>query len=249
MGFLGNLFKKDSKTSLEKYLDSMTPATMNKDVKTLDESLIVPYDQAMTVLLFSRSFTKGLKKSAQEAPWPFRTSWQFQHDRIFAEVVAFYYFVLMKDFLVRDLEEEDEDYDDEEDEEYKDGKPSDPYFKVLQTSLHLANDIVLELADAKFPENFIMLRTLSFSSIHQSKEKNIIDALTEFIMNAWNPEPDGSGRLSLSLSTPTIAILTYVKSMPIEEVSEICRNFYDEKLRNSKAFSKLKVSTSVKFPS
>jgi len=99
VSIFGNLFSKAPVgTRLEQYVDGITPRSMTEKIKMLSDDIKVPYAQAMTTMLFARVFTKGLKATSRELPEPFKTTWPYQHDRIFAEAVAFYYFVLMKDY-------------------------------------------------------------------------------------------------------------------------------------------------------
>lgn len=214
-------------TRLEQYVDGITPKSMHLKVKTMADAVKVPYAQAMTVLLFSRVFTKSLRAMTEELPEPFKTTWPFQHDRIFAEVVGFYYFVLMKDLLARP-DDEDDWPDDEVDD-----KQCDPYLDGLRQSLYLCSQIVHSLANTDIPEIFVSGRAISFSDVHLRK-KSVIDVLIGSIMRVWNPNHDG--RPILDLSAPTISVHSVVSRMPVDEVIAACRELYDEKARNPAAF-------------
>lgn len=221
MGFLSRLVRDDfTKTALERFVDGVTHSTMSERVKTLDEPLKVPYAQTMTVLLRSRSFTKELKEIAQKMPEPFRSARTFPHDLIFAEIVAFYYFIAMTDyFKEQDREEEGED-----------GRRSDSYSRALRKSLVLANALVLKRSDAKLPEGFVVLRTAGYSSIGDGGQKSGADALLSFIMKAWNPEP--GGRPALDDSAPSLAVRNFIATVPFDEIRELCRAIYGVKQRS-----------------
>jgi hypothetical protein len=229
--FFNNLFRKkpDNRTKLEKFLDARTASELDKLLLTLKESTKIPLAQAMAMLLFARSFTKHLQEFSQEMPEPFRTSWVFQHDRIFAEVVAFYYFVVMREFLAKECEE-DEDWDVDE---AKPEKPTDPYFDTLNNSLHVANKIFTQESEITIHPTYIINRTYGFSSISQRKGESVVDALSSFIMDAWNPDP--KGRMVLDISAPTVPIMSLITAMPIDAIEQSCKDLYEYYIKQQPA--------------
>ncbi len=232
MNFFGKLFgKADRRTRLEKYVDQLTPRHMNQEIRTMADAVKVPYAQAMTVLLFARVFTKGLPKFIKQLPEPFKNNWTFPHDRIFAEVAGFYYFVLLKDFMSQPTDEKDLDEEDDNDD-----KLVDPYADTLRQSLYLCSQFVHSLADSDIPEMFVSNRAISYSAIHRSKNKNVVDGLVNSIIKVWNPSDDGRPSLDISSVSPVILIQSCVSNMPIEEVVAACKNLYEEKAKNPNAF-------------
>jgi hypothetical protein len=238
MGFLDSFFKRKGKsaqprTTLEKFLDGITPAYMDEIVKKLKEDMKVPFTQAMSVLVFSRSFTQGLYSFSQELPEPFKTSWNFPHDRIFTEVVSFYFFCLLREYLGKPQRNDDEDefdYDDEDEEE--DNRLKDPYASSLVSAMHLSGKLIHDLADTGLVEEFVRNRTISYS-LPFNKE-GLVDRLQRFIFEAWNP--DKSGQICLELSAPHIPIMAHIATMPIDAVEDSCKGLYQEKLKNPSAF-------------
>ena len=230
MNLFGKLFgKADHRTRLERCVDQLTAGRMNRQVNTMSDAIKVPYAQAMTVLLFARVFTNGLPEFAKQLPEPFKNDWPFPHDRIFAEVAGFYYFVLLKDFMSPSTDEEDWDEEDNDD-----GKPIDPYADALKQSLYLCSQFVHTLSDPSIPEMFVRNRAISHSATHRSQSESHVDMLANSILTAWNPR--GNSRPSLDISAPVILIQSCISSMPIEEVVAACRNLYEEKARNPRAF-------------
>jgi len=220
MGFLSRLVGDDfSKTSLERFIDEATHNTMIQRIKIIEEPLKVPYAQAMTVLLLSRKFTKELKEIAQKMPAPFRSARKFPHDLIFAEVVAFYYFVLMTDYF-EELDRE---------EEREDGRWSDSYSRTLRKSLVLANALILKRSNVNLPEGFIVLRTAGYSSIGDGGQKSGADALLNFIMKAWSPGP--GGRPTVGDSASSLSVRSVIATVPFDEIREICGAIYRVKQR------------------
>jgi len=220
MGFLSRLVGDDfSKTSLERFIDEATHNTMIQRIKIIEEPLKVPYAQAMTVLLLSRKFTKELKEIAQKMPAPFRSARKFPHDLIFAEVVAFYYFVLMTDYF-EELDRE---------EEGEGGRRSDSYSRALRKSLVLANTLILKRSNVNLPEGFIVLRTAGYSSIGDGGQKSGADALLSFILKAWNPEPDGGP--ALDNSDASLPVRKFIATVPFDEIREVCGAMYGVKQR------------------
>lgn len=230
MGFFGKLFKKgDDQTDLEKFANGLTAASMNRHIKTLSDPIKVPTAQAMAVLVYCRIFANGLRDSAREMPGGLKNKWPLPYDKIIAEAAAFYYFVLIKDYLPKP--NDDGEWDGDEDAE---DKPNDPYFDTLRTSLHVCSDLVHSLSGGTIPKQFVVNRALAFSSIQRSKTKNLVEELYGFIMKAWNPNDDG--RPVLDISAPMIPIQISIVSMPIDSVIAACRELFDEKARNPNAF-------------
>ncbi len=244
MGFLNKLFgnkdqqtqprnKADRRTELEKVVDNITPASMNEHVKTLADPMKVPYAQAMTILLFSRVFTRGLIEFFEELPEPFRTNWPFPHDRVFVEVASFYYFALLKDSRPEPPEADGHWNADEEDKELADGQ-SDPYCDDLNASLHLCSTLVHSFVDKTIHEHYIVNRANSYSPIHRGKNTGVVEKLAGHIMEVWNPNRDG--RSVLDFSSPLGTLYALIAKMPVNDVIAACRELHEEKSRNPKAF-------------
>jgi hypothetical protein len=187
---------------------------VSQRVEELEGSLKVPYVQAITVLLHSRKFTKRLKEIDQKMPKPLLWSRSFPHDHIFAEVVAFYYFVLMKDYS----EEQDRD------EAGGDGRAGDSYSRALRKSLVLANALVLKRSDDPLPEGSIVLRTGGYASIGDDEPDRSAAALFGFIMKLWRPEFDGNP--ALDESAPSVQLRNLIAAVPFDEIREICKGVY-----------------------
>ena len=220
MGIFARLFgKTNSKNRLEKFVDDLTPGSLNRKVAEVATAVKVPYAQTMTVFLFSRMFTKGLRKLAETLPEPFKTNWPYPHDRIFAEVAGFYYFVLLKDFMSHSDDDEDWDEEDEEPE-------SDPYATSLRQSLYLCSNIVHSLSDDNIPKEFVINRALSFSGFSRSQNKNVVEEFAGAILHVWNPNHDG--RPVLDLSAPIVPVQAYVAHLPIDDVVAACKGLYEE---------------------
>jgi len=230
MGIFGKLFgKSDERTALEKFVDGITPAEMSRQVKTVSDKLKVPYAQALNVLLYGRIFTRGLRESARRMPEPFKNDWSFPYDQVLAEVVAFYYFVLIKDHLPKP--DEDGEWNDDDDAEEQ---AVDPRFDALRMSLHLCGELIYSLSGNTIHGQFVVNRALAFSSIQRSKTKNVLDELGGVIMKAWTPKDAPSPWLSLS--TPTPSIQASIAAMPLDSIESSCREIFDEKARNPAAF-------------
>jgi hypothetical protein len=228
MGIFRKLFSKAPVgTRLEQYVDSITPRSMTEKVKTLSDDIKVPYAQAMTVMLFARVFTKGLQATSRDLSEPFKTTWTYPHDRIFAEVVGFYYFVLMKDY--QNKADGDDWLDDDDEGEHED----DPYLTVLRQSLYFCSKLIHATADFDKVEMFVANRAITYLAVHRRKQ-GVVDVLITSILSVWNP--DKSGRPNLDISSPTIPVMAAVTRMPTDEVVAACRELYDTKAANPKAF-------------
>lgn len=245
MGFLSKLFgkseqptqsrnKADRRTNLEKIVDNITPASMNEDVKMFANPEKVPYAQAMTVLLFSRVFTRDLRDFFEELPEPFKTNWPFPHDRVFAEVAAFYYFVLLHDCSPEPSEEDDWNARDE-DEKLDDG-PSDPYCDSLNTSLYICSRSVYSFMDKAIHEHYVINRANSYLPLHRGKNRGAVEKLVEHIMDVWNPNPEGTSLFDLLSAIGELQLYGFVIKMPLDDVIAACRGLYEEKTRDPKAF-------------
>lgn len=248
MNFLSNLLDKkpDDSTRLEKYLDSLTETEIDKKISTSEESGRIPYAHTMTLFEFARIFTKGLKAFSEDTPESIKTSWVFQYDRIFAEVVAFYYFVVMREFLAQAHENDVDavdDYNYEFDYDYgyefyepgSKSKPTDPYFEGLKASSDLANEIITKISEVSIHPTFINKRILFFSYINSKQNDNVVNVLHRFILKAWNPKSSDRPSLDLTVSQLHIPIMTQINAMPINVVRKSCRGLYDELSRNRRS--------------
>lgn len=218
-------------TALEQFLDGITPAYMVETQKTLAPDMKVPVAQAMSVLLFSRSFTRTLSALSQELAEPFKTTWPFPHDRIFTEVVAFYFFVLLREYLGQPRDDDDYDLDwdeDETDEEAGDNRLQDPYAASLVSAMDLAGKLIHALSDTGLVEQFVQNRAMAYSSrVHRD---GVMERLERFLFEAWNP--DKTGAICLDPFAPHGSIMAVIKVMPIEAVEASCKGLYDEYARN-----------------
>lgn len=248
MSFLSNLLDKkpDDCTRLEKFLDGLTEPELDKKISTSEESGRIPYAQTMSIFEFARIFTKGLKAFSEETPESIKPSWAFQHDRIFAEVVAFYYFAVMREFLAQAHESDvdaDDDYNYEFDYDYSyefyeprsKSKSTDPYFEGLKVSSDLANEIITKVSEVSIHPTLINKRILFFSYINSKQDDNVVDVLHRFILKAWNPKSSDRPSLDLTVSQLHMPIMTEINAMPINEVRKSCRGLYDELSRNQRS--------------
>lgn len=245
MSFLNNTLdkKSDNNTRLEKFLDGLTPSEPDKNTPPLEGANSIPYAQTMSIFEFSRIFTKILSYFSNEKPRSIKTSWVFQYDRIFVEVVAFYYFIVMKEFLAQAHEKDidfDDDYNYEFDYDYgyefyepkSKSKSTDPYFEELKASSDLANEIITKISEVSIHPTFINKRILFYSYISSKKDDNVVDVLHRFILKAWNPKSSDRPSLDQVISELHIPIMTQINAMPINEVRKSCRGLYDELSRN-----------------
>lgn len=232
--------KPDDSTRLERYLDGLTTLNVDKIAFRPEGASSVSYAQAMSIFEFSRVFTKGLKAFFEEAPEPIKVSIILQHDRLFAETVAYYYYVLMREFLAQTHVDEvniDDHYNYEFDYEYgyefyepkSKSAPADPYFEGLKVSSDLANEIITKTSDLGIPKTFINKRVLFYSYIFSKKDDNVVDVFHRFILKAWNPK---SPSLDVEVSKLHIPLMTRINAMPINEVRNICRGLHDELSKN-----------------
>jgi hypothetical protein len=182
----------------------------------------IPTAQAMAVMAFSGSFAKGLRKSSKTFPAPMNNDWPFPYERIVAEAAAFYYFYMIKDYLTKP--NDDSDWDDID----EDPADSDPYFDSLRMSMHICDALIHSLSDGNFSDRFVANRALAFASIQRSPSNDVVESLSEFIMEAWNPDYDG--RPVLDLSAPIIPLQIAIVSMPINAIRDTCRELYEANL-------------------
>jgi len=248
VSFLNSILDKkhDGGKRLEKYLNSLTEPGLDKTTPQLEEANSIPYAQTMSIFEFARIFTKLLSDFSGEKPESIKTSWIFQYDRIFAEVAAFYYFIVMKEFLAQANEKDidfDDDYNYEFDYDYgyefyepkSKSKFTDPYFEELKASSDLANEIITKISEVSIHPTFINKRILFYSYVYSKKDDNVVDVLHRFILKAWNPKSSDSPSLDLILSELHIPIMTQINAMPINEVRKSCRRLYDELSRNQQS--------------
>lgn len=241
MSFLNSMLDKkhDDGMRLEKYLNSLTELELNVKTPKLDKASSIPYAETMSIFEFARVFTKMLRDFSGKQPESIKISWIFQYDRIFAEVVAYYYFIVMKDFLAQAHEKNidfDDDYNYEFDYEYgyefyepkSKLKFTDPYFEQLKASSDLANEIITKTSEVTINPTFINKRVLFYSYIYNKKDENVVDVLHRFILKAWNPKSSDSPSLDRVVSELHIPIMTQITAMPINEVRKSCRRLYDE---------------------
>lgn len=230
VGAVSRLFKKkaDDRSTLERYVDGLSAGSMTRQVKTMEESLKVPYAQAMSVMAFGGVFVKGLRRAAYDMPEPFQIDWPYPYDRILAECVAFYFYVLIEDHLPRP--DEDGEWNDDDDE----APVADPYFESLKYAMHIDRELIHKLSGETIHAEFVINRALAYSSISRSKTKDVVDELAGFIFKAWTPAD--SGRPSLDLSAPTIPIRISIASMPIDAVIMSCRELYEVKIKDPSAY-------------
>lgn len=248
MSFLNNTLdqKSDDTTRLEKYLNSLTEPDPDKNTPPLEGANSIPYAQAMSIFEFARIFTKILSYFSDEKPESVKPSWVFQYDRIFAEVVAFYYYVVMREFLAQSHEKDvdfDDDYNYEFDYDYgyefyepkSKSKFTDPYFEELKASSDLANEIITKISEVSIHPTFINKRILFYSYIYSKKDDDVVDVLHRFILKAWNPKSSESPSHERVVSELHMPIMTKIKAMPINEVRKSCRSLYDELSRNQQS--------------
>ena len=224
---------------LEKYLNSLTEPELDKKTPPLEGANSIPYAQTMSIFEFARIFTKILNDFSGEKQESIKISWIFQYDRIFAEVVAFYYYVVMREFLAQAHEKGvdfDDDYNYEFDYDYgyefyepkSKSKFTDPYFEELKASSDLANEIITKISEVSIHPTFINKRILFYSYIYSKKDDNVVDIFHRFILKAWNPKSSDSHSLDRVVSELHIPIMTQINAMPINEVRKSCRRLYDE---------------------
>ncbi len=200
--------------ALERFVDGVTQGTMNERIRTLEDALKVPYAQAMTVVLLSRRVTKGLQQQQRRMPEPYRSQWAFPHDHVFAEVLAFYYFVVMVDYYAeRDCEEPGAD-----------GRPRDSYSRALRKSLVLANALFVQRSSAGLPEGFLVQRTAGYPSIGDGGHDSGADALLQFILQAWEP-PTGAAPAAPNPAAAAI-VRGCLDAVPFAEARAVCSSIY-----------------------
>lgn len=233
-------------TDLEKFLDGITPSYVSDHAKELDEGMRAPFAQAMSVFLFSRLFTKNLNSCAQEFPEPLKTNWEFPHDRIFTEVVSFYFFVLLREYLGKLQMEDDENGRDDYEDDEEDGRLEDPYASSLVTAMSLASVLIHRYADFGPPKEFVRNRAFSYSL--PTNKNNPVDLLERLIFKIWNP--DKGGKTRLGISEPFLPIMTTIAAMPIEAVQKSCKRLYEDLARghNTRVSPKTKTKPSADGP-
>lgn len=248
MSFLNSILdkKNDDGKRLESYLNSLTELVLDEKTLQLEAANSVPYAQTMSIFEFARVFTKMLSDFSCEKPESIKTSWIFQYDRIFTEVVAFYYYVVMREFLAQAHEKDvdfDDDYNYEFDYDYgyefyepkSKSKFTDPYFEELKASSDLANEIITKISEVSIHSTFINKRILFYSYIYSKKDDNVVDVLHRFILKAWNPKSSDNPSLDRVVSELHIPIMTQINAMPINEVRKSCRRLYDELSRSQQS--------------
>jgi hypothetical protein len=237
--------KPDVSTRLEKFLDSLTASELDQNTLRVVGSSNIPYAQTMSIFEFSRIFSKGLKEFFEKMHESIKTSWIFQHDRIFAEIVAYYYYVVMREFLAQTYENNiaaDDDYNYEFDYDYgyefyepkSKSKSTDPYFEGLKDSSDQANEIITKLSEVSIHPTLINKRILFYSYIYSKQGDNVVDVLHRFILKACNPKSSDSSSLDQAVSELHIPIMSQINAMPINEVRKTCRGLYDELSRNQR---------------
>ncbi|CAE6970005.1 hypothetical protein R70199_08135 [Paraburkholderia domus] len=55
-------------------------------------------------------------------------------------------------------------------------------------------------------------------------------------MDVWNPIPQGTPLFDLSSSDARLQLYGFVTNMPVDDVIAACRDLYEEKTRDPKAF-------------
>jgi hypothetical protein len=248
MSFLNSLLdkKNDDGKRLEKYLNTLMEPELDKKTPQFEGANNIPYAQTMSIFEFARIFTKVLNDFSAEKPESVKKTWVFQYDRIFAEVVAFYYYVVMREFLAQAHEKDvdfEDDYNYEFDYDYgyefyepkSKSKFTDPYFEDLKASSDLANEIITKISEVSIHPTFINKRILFYSYIYSKKDDNVVDVLHRFILKAWNPKSSDSPSLDRVASELHMPIMTQINVMPINEVRKSCRSLYDELSRNQQS--------------
>ena len=231
-------------TALEKFLDGITPSYVSGRAKELDEDMKVPFAQTMSVFLFSRLFTKHLDSCAQEFPEPLKTNWEFPHDRIFTEVVSFYFFVLLREYFEKRQIEYDENGRDDHGDGEEDGRLKDPYTSSLVKAISLASVLIHRYADFGPPKEFVRNRAFSYSL--PTNKDNPVDLLERLIFKSWNP--DKSGNTRLGISEPFLPIMTTIAAMPIEAVQKSCKGLYEDLARGPNTRVSPKTKTKRLYP-
>ncbi len=215
MGFLSSFIGDDiQSTRLERFLDATTQSSVSQQLKSLEEPLKVPFAQAMTVLLQSRKVTTQLKQIAGKTRRSIFSSSEFAHDRVFAEVVAFYYFVLMADYF----EEQDRE------EVGDDGSTFDSYSRSLRKSLTLANALVLKRSSEPFEQGFIILRTGGYAANADADRQSGTAALLDFVLRAWQAGP--GGKAAADTSAISLPVQNAIAAVAFDEIRELCRSIY-----------------------
>lgn len=224
--------KARPRNALKNFLDGISHEYFLNKVKNSKEEMKVPFAQAITVLLFSRSFTEELYDYSQELPEPFKTEWKYPYDLIFTEVVSFYFFSILREYLgkkQRGEVEEDGNFDGLDE---KEGNiPSDSYATSLLTAMQVAGKLIHDRTSPKLVEEFVRDRATSYVSPNNEEEP--VDRLHRFLFEAWNP--DKSGRIKLK-HFAHIPIMVQTSSMPIEAVEKACKDVYQLKLDNPSSF-------------
>lgn len=226
--FLSKLFKSNSKkdpTFLEIFMDRLDIQTMNRLFMEADESIKISYAQTLTLMKFARIFTQGLPEAVKSLPKPFNSSWPFPHDRIFAEVVAFYLFALLRPHWNPTQEER---WGDVDDEYFKD------YGEVLDKTLRVADSLISDLSKGTIEPKFIESRVLAYSTLLKTRCDDWVSELQSTIVQAWIPE----GGYTLSLDTTGMAMMIQgcIARMPLDDVMKSCREMFDQKVRDPKAY-------------
>ena len=247
MSFLNNTLEKkpDVSNRLEKFLDSITTSDLDKNTPRVEGSSNISYAQTMCIFEFSRMFSKGLREFFVKMPESIRTDWVFQHDRIFAEIVAYYYYVVMREFLAQAYENNiaaDDDYNYEFDYDYgyefyeprSKSKSTDPYFEALKASSDQANEIITKLSEVNIHPTLINKRILFYSYIYNKNDDSVVDVLHRFILKGCNPKSSDRPSLDQAASELHVPIMSQINTMPINEVRKTCRGLYDDLSRNQR---------------
>lgn len=211
MGFLSSLIGDDSRlTKLERYLDGTTQGSMAQRMGTLEESLKVPYALTMAVLLKSRFASKSLMERVEKARRRLRLAGALRHDPLFVELAAYYYFVLMQDYR----EEEDP-------EQGQDGAPWS-YSRTLRVSLALANTFVLKHWKDPRDDNFLIVRSVGYSSIGDGTPQSGAQALAGFLASLVDERAAADSAMAAELSA-------FIASIPFDEIRQVCRGIFESR--------------------
>ena len=241
MGFLSKIFKRksDKHTPLEQYLDKLSPSLLGETVKNTKETMKVPLSQALSVLLFSKSFTDSLRGAIQElnsSPL-FDTSKNipsFPYDKILTECASFHFFILMQEYASPDTDEDEWD-DGEEDNHPSWEKEDDAYVDSLETAMLACGRLIHQFTDGSIPDQFIWNRARAYRDANK-KAGDVIDKFQNFLFGYLYPNWDGSPIIDLNATQVSMWIMNHVVTIPIDSIRDSCRGLYEEHIRNPGVF-------------
>lgn len=224
MGILGKLFGNalpDKRTTLAKWVDTLTPQEIEGKIKNLDREYKAPYAIAMSVYIAARGFMQALYRSVQDVPEPFRVKHPIVHDKMFSEVASFCYFAISAEAYPVSKEKEflDENYEDTDEDDKDNPMDSDPYYSTIRLSAILAGTLFKQITEIERVPEFLVNRAFSYRhKILFGKDVNIVEEFMQRLSEQWIPVESRPHGISLELANPGLVLMPLITKLPLVDL-------------------------------